>query len=140
MRALQEEIDRRAQDEVGIDPDPYCADPKCAVLTTHRKHLPEGRKDDTAKPRWDLLPMDAVAPIVDVLTYGAKKYAPDNWRRVPDSRARYYAAALRHLTAWWLGEEIDPESGLRHLAHVGCCVLFLLARPSPEKTDADAKK
>ncbi len=41
-------------------------------------------KHDTEKARWDLLPMDAVSPVVDVLTFGAKKYAPDNWKTVPE--------------------------------------------------------
>jgi hypothetical protein len=82
-------------------------------------------KHDTEKPRWDLLPLEAVAPIVDVLTFGAKKYAPDNWRTVPEWRRRYYAAALRHIVAWREGERIDTESGLPHLAHAGCCLMFL---------------
>jgi hypothetical protein len=89
--------------------------------------LAPGTKLDVEKARWDLLPVEAVRQIVDVLTFGARKYAPDNWRVVPDARRRYYAATLRHLTAWWEGETRDPESGMRHLAHAGCCVLFLLA-------------
>jgi hypothetical protein len=90
--------------------------------------VPPGDKFDSAKSRWDLLPLDSVGRIVEVLTYGAKKYAPDNWRKVPDANNRYFAAALRHLAAWKLGEHLDPESGLPHLAHAGCCILFLLAK------------
>jgi hypothetical protein len=86
-----------------------------------------GDKFDTDKPRWDLLPLEAIACVVDVLTYGARKYAPDNWRAVPDAKRRYYAAAQRHLSAWWLGEQDDPETKLPHLAHACCCTLFLLA-------------
>lgn len=82
-------------------------------------------KHDGEKPRWDLLPTEAVGQIVDVLTFGARKYAPDNWRTVPEWRRRYFAAALRHLVAWWGGERADAESGLPHLAHAGCCLLFL---------------
>jgi hypothetical protein len=84
-------------------------------------------KHDSEKARWDLLPLEAVTPIVDVLTFGARKYAPDNWRTVPEWRRRYYAATLRHLVAWWRGERVDTESGLPHLAHAGCCLLFLAA-------------
>jgi hypothetical protein len=86
----------------------------------------EGRKDDNDKPRWDLLPPVALASVVDVLSYGAKKYAPENWRMVAGWRWRYFRAALGHLYAWWRGESIDPESRLPHLAHAACCVLFLL--------------
>ena len=88
--------------------------------------VPTGRKDDKAKPRWDLLPVGPVREVVDVLTLGAEKYADNNWQIVPNSRCRYYAAALRHLTAWWEGERHDPETGKSHLAHAACCLLFLL--------------
>lgn len=86
-----------------------------------------GVKHDAGKDRWDLLPLTAVREVVRVLTYGAQKYAPDQWRVVPEPRPRYYAAAQRHLSAWWLGEAVDAESGLPHLAHAACCLLFLLA-------------
>lgn len=91
--------------------------------------MTEGLKLDTEKDRWDLLPIKAVRGIVQVLTFGARKYAPDNWKHVPDARRRYYAAALRHMAAWWEGEQVDQESGLPHLAHAGCCLLFLASLP-----------
>lgn len=86
----------------------------------------EGRKDDVGKDRWDLLPVDSIKEFVKVLTFGAEKYNDRNW----ESGIRYgrcYSAALRHLTAWWSGEELDKETGLNHLAHALCCVAFLLA-------------
>lgn len=86
-----------------------------------------GLKADSDKARWDLLPLESVSPVVDVLTYGAAKYAPDNWRHVSDWRPRYFAAAMRHLTAWFMGQKIDPESGHPHLAHAMCCLLFLMS-------------
>ncbi len=86
----------------------------------------DGAKVDGGKDRWDLLPVSPLRAIVKVLTRGAAKYAPNNWQKVPEARERYYAAALRHLTAWWEGERSDPEWGLPHLAHAGCCLLFLL--------------
>lgn len=86
----------------------------------------EGLKFDAQKDRWDLLPTAAVRQIVKVLTFGANKYGDDNWRHVPDARRRYYAAAMRHLTAWWEGTENDEETGVSHLAHAACCILFLM--------------
>jgi hypothetical protein len=85
-----------------------------------------GAKHDHGKPRWDLLPWGPVGDVVAVLTFGAAKYAPNNWQHVDEPRGRYYAAALRHLAAWVDGERFDPESGLPHLAHACCCLLFLL--------------
>lgn len=86
-----------------------------------------GVKLDAGKPRWSLLPFGAIRSVVEVLEYGARKYSPGNWRLVENARERYFDATLRHLTAWWQGETNDPESGLPHLAHAACCVLFLLA-------------
>lgn len=101
--------------------------------------MAEGKKLDADKPRWDLLPWKATAAIVDVMTYGAKKYAPDNWKVVPDARRRYFAALQRHLVAWWHGERLDPESGLHHLAHAGCCLVFLLTTDIEENEQCDSK-
>ena len=85
-----------------------------------------GLKYDGGKARWDLLPYKAVLVIVQVLTFGAAKYAPNNWQQVDDARNRYFAALLRHLTSWWEGEQNDPETGLNHLGHAGSRLLFLL--------------
>jgi hypothetical protein len=74
---------------------------------------------------WDLLPLEITEETVKVLTFGAKKYSPGGWKTVPDAKDRYFAAALRHLTAYQSGEKTDPESGLSHLAHAACCIMFL---------------
>lgn len=86
-----------------------------------------GRKDDSAKLRFELLPLESLAPIVRVLAFGAEKYGVDNWRKVPEFERRYFAAAMRHLVAHQLGERLDPESGESHLAHAACCLLFLVS-------------
>ena len=85
----------------------------------------EGTKYDEDKPRWDLLPIRVTEEVVQVLTHGAQKYGDYNWLRVPDARRRYYAAAMRHITAYWKGWEEDPEDDLGHLAHAICCLMFL---------------
>lgn len=94
---------------------------------------PEGRKLDAGKPRFDLMPLHAYKAVVDVLTYGAGKYAPENWRKVDGWRWRYYRAALGHIYAWAVGERLDAESGLPHLAHAVCCLLFILELDVGEK-------
>ena len=86
-----------------------------------------GEKHDDGKDPWHLLPWSATRAVVKVLGFGAKKYAPHGWREVPDPGQRYFSAAIRHITAWNEGERADPESGLHHLAHAACCILFLLS-------------
>lgn len=86
----------------------------------------KGVKYDDDKPRWELLPFRAVKEVVEVLTYGSRKYADDNWKIVPGARQRYISAAFRHLTDWAGGEKKDKETNKSHLAHAVCCLLFLL--------------
>jgi len=85
-----------------------------------------GVKHDAQKPRFSLVPDSALDEVIDVLEFGAQKYAPDNWKKVPDLRTRYFNASIRHIRAWHAGEKLDPESGKHHLAHAVCCLLFLL--------------
>ena len=85
-----------------------------------------GKKLDHGKEDWSLLPFSEVLEIVRVLDFGAKKYSRDNWMNVKDGRFRYFAAMMRHLVAWFSGEKDDKESGMPHLAHAGCCLLFLM--------------
>jgi hypothetical protein len=85
-----------------------------------------GTKHDTGKLRLDLLPPEAIRALAQVLTHGAAKYAPNNWRCVEPMR--YEAALLRHWLAWKEGEALDPEGGLPDLARVWCNAAFLGAR------------
>lgn len=85
----------------------------------------EGRKDDSGKTPWHLMPPDALNQIAQVLEFGAGKYGDRNWEKGMNW-SRPFAALMRHMWAWWRGEDRDPETGLSHLAHAGCCILFLL--------------
>lgn len=90
----------------------------------------EGMKFDQHKPDYSLVPFAALDEVVKVLTYGANKYDRFNWENVED--VRYQAAALRHISAYMQGEKYDPETGINHLAHAVCSLLFL--------TEFDLKK
>jgi hypothetical protein len=90
----------------------------------------EGRKLDNDKLRYDLYPVDAYEGCTKVLTFGAKKYAPNNWKLV-NPKSRYYAALIRHLNAQIRHEEeggtglaLDEETNLPHLDHAQCCLIF----------------
>lgn len=100
------------------------------------KAKPEkGMKYDAGKPDWSLMPFRALNEVVDVLTFGAKKYAPDNWRHVDNPRRRYFSAVMRHMSAWVLGEKLDPETGKSHLAHAVCDIIFLFELEKDGKFD-----
>lgn len=90
-----------------------------------------GTKYDSDKLRYDLYPVEAYEGCTAVLTFGANKYAPNNWQKV-DPKERYLAALKRHLVAQekfeksgGKGLSIDLESGLPHLDHAQCCLVFL---------------
>ncbi len=84
-------------------------------------------KYDDDKARMDLLPPKALEGIAQVFTYGAEKYHDFNYKSGKGlARNRPYAACLRHLNAWNDGEDRDPESGMSHLYHAGCCIMMLI--------------
>jgi len=94
----------------------------------YQKHVLEdqpGRKYDEKKIRLDLLPVLALEEIGRVLTYGAQKYDDRNWEK-GISYSRCWGALLRHGFSFWRGEDIDPETGLRHMAQLACNSLFIL--------------
>ena len=82
-------------------------------------------KFDNDKPMMHLVPLVAVEAVAQVMTFGAKKYAPNGWKSVPDAVNRYNSAMLRHMVAIQKGELVDPDSGLPHADHIACNALFL---------------
>lgn len=103
-----------------------------------------GIKHDAGKAPLSLMDRYAMEQIGAVLAFGAKKYAAHNWRG-GIAYSRLLDAALRHLYAFADGEDLDAESGLPHVAHAGCCIVFLLGmmRHRPDLDDrwtADAMR
>lgn len=87
----------------------------------------EALRFNSGKPDWSLFPFEAAEEIVKVLEFGAKKYAA--WNFTVNGGLSWKdccSSILRHTFAFLRGEDNDPESGLSHIAHVGCNVLFLL--------------
>lgn len=82
------------------------------------------KKFDEGKPRYDLIPPLAVEAAAQVFGFGAAKYGDRNWEQGLDF-GRLKGALHRHVEAWWMGEEDDPESGLPHLGHAMCCLMML---------------
>lgn len=85
----------------------------------------DGKKFDMGKTRYDLIHWPHVKCIADVLQFGANKYGENNWKQLENATNRYFAAALRHLVAWVQGEQTDAESGLSHISHAACNLMFL---------------
>jgi hypothetical protein len=84
-----------------------------------------GKKNDEDKPMMALLPFKSLEEIAKVLTFGASKYTAHNWREGFDW-SRLESAILRHYSAYQRGEDLDPETGFPHLAHMATDCLFLL--------------
>jgi hypothetical protein len=83
-----------------------------------------GARANAGKTRIDLVPIHLLDSAADVFAYGADKYAAWNWAKgmqwsVP------YACMMRHMAAWFRGEDFDRESGLPHLGHAMANLLML---------------
>jgi hypothetical protein len=90
-------------------------------------------KHDDGKAPINLLSREALEQTAMVMAFGKEKYAAHNWRK-GFAWSRPLSAAMRHIMAFNDGEDKDPESGLSHLAHAACCIMFLLEF---EKTHKD---
>ncbi len=71
----------------------------------------------------DLAPV--IKGVVQVLTFGAKKYSRSSWQSVPNAKQRYMDAFYRHMNAHHSGDHVDNESGLPHLFHAICNLMFI---------------
>lgn len=56
---------------------------------------------------------------------GARKYGSHNFRVAGVRASVYYDAAMRHLGAYWEGQDIDPDSGLSHITKALSCLHVL---------------
>jgi deoxycytidylate deaminase len=107
------------------EPCKNCAEAINKAGIIHTVIVEEFMKFDSGKLRYGLIPPSATKSLAEVLTYGAKKYKPNNWQRVDDT-SRYVDALYRHLEAWRNGEKLDSESKLSHLAHALTNIAFLI--------------
>lgn len=78
------------------------------------------------KVRMDLLPWPELEEIAKVLTKGAEKYAPNNWKNLQNGYERYKAAMLRHLCEVEKGNIYDEDTGCMHAAQIAVNAIFML--------------
>lgn len=94
----------------------------------------EGKKEleplkyDQGKPPVALVAPEYILGTAEVLGFGANKYAAGNWACGSFEASRLVSAMQRHVMAYMSGEDKDPESGLHHLYHASCCLMFLTAQ------------
>lgn len=85
------------------------------------------QKADGAKNMLELIQPEYVEGLGRILTGGAIKYAPNNWKKAnnPEGIERVKGAMLRHTYAYLRGEKLDPDTNESHLYHISCNLMFL---------------
>lgn len=100
---------------------------------------PKGQAGSLKAPL-GLVPPHAMEQTAWVHKLGADKYGPWNWRETGVCASTYVNAILRHLNAWRDGEDLDPESGITHLAHIACSANILMDAEYCGKLQDDRNK
>ena len=96
-------------------------------------------KYDNGKTDLSLIPVEALVDVADVLDFGAKKYGRDNHRLDGHKTewSRTYASAQRHLLDFWSGQDLDPESGKKHITHAITQLIILATAINDGHTNMD---
>lgn len=86
--------------------------------------------------RYSLIPVPALDIMAKLYGFGAEKYAAHNWRKGYEW-SKSFDSLFRHATAALNGEDIDPETGLPHLAGAAfhCFTLMVFMQEHPEFDD-----
>lgn len=127
------ELEHYAKEEISIGPDDTPID---TWPIDSKEESQEGSKFDQDKIRMELLSPEALEGIAEVLTFGSKKYGDRNWEK-GIKYSRVFGAIMRHLWSWWKGEKLDPETGLSHLSHAACGLMFLQTYEARSMTEFD---
>ncbi len=67
-----------------------------------------GLRDDSGKPRYDLIPPEFMDALAAHYAAGATKYADRNWERGM-SYGKCFRALMSHAWKWWAGEKYDVD-------------------------------
>ena len=106
-----------------------------ACPESYKESVVEGVKYDEDKVQLQLIDPSFIEGVGLVLTYGASKYSPNNWRKGINF-TRIYGAIMRHQNAWLSGEDFDPETGLSHLYHASAGLMFISSlQKKPSKVE-----
>jgi hypothetical protein len=83
---------------------------------------------------------NAITAVAEVVTKGAIKYSPSGWKHVENGQVRYMDAFARHTLALARGEQIDPDTGCPHKAHMVWNLLAVLELELREKPELESLK
>lgn len=109
------------------------------ITTAGERGLTLGIKHDAGKARYDLIPPQSLRAVVDVFTFGARKYDAHNWMK-GINYSRLLAAIHRHLSAIEMGEDIDKESKLPHAAHITASLFMLMYFQHTQRDELDDRQ
>ena len=98
------------------------------------------REAGQSKPSLAHIPPVALYLEGEVMRQGAEKYGAYNWADHNMKASIYHDAILRHLFAWWLGEDVDSESQISHLAHIRACCGILIDQHAASRLVDDRPK
>jgi hypothetical protein len=89
-----------------------------------------------AKMPLGLLPDTAIVQANLAFLEGALKYGQYNWRIAGVKASTYRRAIGRHLSKWWNGQDVDPQTLVPELASViACCAIMIDAIECGKFTD-----
>lgn len=89
------------------------------------------------KTPWSVVPLAVMAEVGLAMLEGALKYGRHNWREKGVRASVYIDATFRHLSAWWEGEDTDPDSGLSHITKAIASLTVLRDAMIQEKLEDD---
>jgi len=76
--------------------------------------------------RYDLVPVGPLKALAEHYGRGASKYDDRNWER-GYRWSLSYAAAMRHLTQFWSGEDWDDDPIMDRSHHLDAAIFHLMA-------------
>lgn len=79
------------------------------------------------KAALSVVPMDVVLEASLGMLEGAAKYGKANYLNSGAKASVYFDGTQRHLNQWWLGEDVDLDSGLHHISKAISSLMVLRA-------------
>jgi len=101
---------------------------------------PTAMRFNQGKKHWSLVDFKSLEPMVDVLEFGAEKYARDNWKKGLNKK-EILESMIRHIIELVDNQELDDDSKLHHIGHIQCNSMFYAYfLRHPEKAVPDKEK